>query len=139
MSRFADYVTALSGFLAATLTDYSFNPGSPPDTLPPASTATAYVWVTETVPDPANQLVAEISAMVRLFPVQAERFDGLTPIDPAPLYDAAEVLEQTIATNSVPGGSGPWFMACRQVGFDHDAQFVDALIVGTTWNDAAVS
>jgi hypothetical protein len=139
MSVFSDYVDALSTALTAAMADTAFVPGSPPDALPPASTAVGFIWVADTAQDDANKLNEIITAGVRVYPVQAERFDGLTPIDPTPLYDAAELVQTTLGAAWRPAGGDPWYFEVVQVTFNHDDQYIEAEVTARTWNGAAVS
>ncbi len=131
-----DYVAGLVTVLAAGLTDTTFAPGKAPDTLPPASSALGFVWATTIDQDESNQLIEHVTTMVRIYPIQSEQFDGETPIDPTPLYTAAELLQTSLEAGATP--SSVWFFDVNTIELNHDDQYIEATIVGTRWNDTAI-
>ncbi len=139
MSASSDFSTNLINGLNTQMPTTTFYPGVPPDVLPPASTAVGYVWVETMEQDSSNQLIEKVTAGVRVYPIQDERFNGDIPIDPTPLYDAASDVQAMTFADWEPSNSAPWFFNCIKIDFNHEEQYIEAEIEGTTWNDAAVS
>ena len=142
MSTFSTLVSDLITTLSAAMTGYDWVSGEAPDAsgAPEPSAAVGYAWVQGSQPDSHDQLVMETTAFVRVYPVQAEREDPLTPIDPAPLYQAVDDLQTALKAHQAPADSGSWFFQVAQVKLTHSpGQWFDALIIATGPNTFALS
>lgn len=135
------YAAELQAALAAAMTGYDWQSGEPVGGGPPPSAAVGYVWVTHTEAESKDRLIMHLTAMVRVYPVQAEPMDDWSPIDPAPLYQAVEDLQAALRPVQAPSGGVPWFFEVTAVDVTHDGpgQWVDAVVTGTGPNMFAVS
>jgi hypothetical protein len=137
-SAYTTFRAALQATLAAGLASYSWNAGPPPQGMAvPDSTALGYVWIESAEQDTDNKLLERITCGVRMYVIWSQRLDPQTPVDPAPIEQAAEDLQTTLAPAQAPGD--PWFYEVLTIKFDHDNGFIEAAVQGTRWNDFAIS
>jgi hypothetical protein len=123
---FGTYSTDLVTALAAAMTGYTWAEGKPVDGFSaPPSSALGYVWVSPSERDDNDHLIMKITAMVRVYPVQAQRTDEETPIDPVPLYQAVDDVNAALKPGQAPGGGSPWFYEITAAAPDHDDQYVE--------------
>ncbi len=137
MSAVQDFSDGLIAALTATLTDTTFSPGKAPDNLPPATTAVGFVWVTDIAEDESNKHLEHITAGVRIYPIQTEQFDGLTPINPSTLYTVATTVQTCLGAAWQSEAATVWFWEVLNVSFDHDNQYIEAEVRAQTWSDSA--
>lgn len=138
MTVFATLSSDLVTPLAAALTNATWYEGSPPDVLPPPTSAVGYVWVSDSQRLDSDHLLQQVQAFVRYYPVQAERSDPETPLDPSPLYQAVD----DIATVLVPAqrtGDTSWFFEVTAAQVDHDNQFVTVTVQAVGANTFALT
>lgn len=137
-SAYTTYRESLVSTLTAGLSGYEWQAGPPPSARAvPEADAWAYVWITRAAPLSGNKLVEQITAGVRLYVVWGQQADQSVPVDPTTLEQAAEDLQTTLAPAQAPGD--PWFYEVQTITFNYAEGFVDAVVVGTRWNDFAVS
>lgn len=142
MSTFSTLANDLYTYLSAAMTGYDWMLGEAPDgnAAPEASAAAGFVWVTESQVDSHDQLVMETTAMVRVFPVQAENLDPQTPIDPTPLYQAVDDLQNALSAHQAPADAGSWYFQVTEVKLTHTpGQWFDATIIATGPNTFALT
>lgn len=124
--------------LAAALTSAAWYEGEPPDVLPPPTSAVGYVWVTDSQRVDSDHLLQQVQAFVRYYPVQADKADPETPIDPTPLYQAVDDIQTTLKAVQRTSDTS-WFFEVTAAAIDHDNQFVTATILATGMNTFALT
>lgn len=131
----SDLKTALAAAITTTPTWYE---GMPPDVLPPASGSVGYVWVTGSQRVDSDHLLQEVAAFVRLYPVQADKNDPETPLDPSPLYQAVDDIQNALKPAQRTSDTS-WFFEVTDTELDHDNQYVTAAITATGMNTFALT
>lgn len=142
MSTFSTLATDLFAALSAAMTGYDWMLGEAPDATgaPEASAAAAFVWVTGSQVTRYDKLVMETTAQVRVYPLQAENLDPQSPIDPTPLYQAVDDLQNALKPHQAPADAGSWYFEVTQVKLTHTpGQWFDATITATGANTFAVT
>lgn len=142
MSTFDTLSSDLIATLSAAMTGYDWVAGEAPDVsgAPDPSAAVGYVWVAGSQADSRDKLVMKTMAFARVYPVQAERFDPQTPIDPTPLYQAVDDLQTALKAHQAPADAGSWYFEVEQVKLTHTpGQWFDAAITATGPNTFALS
>jgi len=135
---FGTLSTDLKTPLAAALTAATWYEGAPPDVLPPPTAAVGYVWVDESERLDSDHLLQQVQAFVRYYPVQADKADPETPLDPSPLYQARDDIMTTLMPAQRTSDSS-WFFEVTATKIDHDNQIVDATILATGPNTFALA
>jgi hypothetical protein len=138
MSVFATLSTDLKTPLAAALTDATWYEGEPPDVLPPPTSAVGYVWVSDSQRLDSDHLLQQVQAFVRYYPVQADKADPETPLDPSPLYQAVDDISTALLPAQRTSDTS-WFFEVTATAIDHDNQFVTATILATGMNTFALT
>lgn len=124
--------------LAAALTDATWYEGEPPDVLPPPSAAVGYVWVTDSQRVDSDHLLQQVQAFVRYYPVQSDKADPETPIDPSPLYQAVDDVQTALKAVQRTSDTS-WFFEVTAAAIDHDNQFVTLTVLATGMNTFALT
>lgn len=139
-STFGSFASDLITALSTALPGYAWITGQPQDDGPEASAAVGFVWVLGSQVTSHDQLIMETTATVRVYPVQAEQEDPLTPIDPTPLYQAVDDLQAALSPVQAPVGGSPWYFQVTQVKVTHTpGQWFDATVIGTGPNSFALA
>lgn len=128
----------LTNALAAAVTGATWYEGEPPDVLPPPTSAVGYVWVSDSQRVDSDHLLQQVQAYVRYYPVQADKADPETPIDPSPLYQAVDDIQNTLKAVQRTSDTS-WFFEVTAAAVDHANQVVTATIIATGPNTFALS
>lgn len=138
MTVFATLSSDLKTPLAAALTAATWYEGEPPDVLPPPTSAVGYVWVDQSERIDSDHLLQQVQAFVRYYPVQADKADPETPIDPSPLYQAVDDIANALKPAQRTSDTS-WFFEVTATAINHTDQFVTATIVALGPNTFALT